>query len=73
MKILVDQLPYYGEYCPFASKGKCYSSITNDCPRKWDKYKVCSDENPHECDLLKEIDISTLEEVMKEWREGIKL
>lgn len=22
MKFLVDELPYYGEYCPFASKMK---------------------------------------------------
>ena len=55
MKFLVDELPYYGEYCPFASTEKCYASVmTNECPRCWDKYMVCSDENPHECELLKE-------------------
>lgn len=58
MKFLVDELPYYGDYCPFASKEKCYASVmTNECPRHWDKYKVCSDENPHECELLKEASI----------------
>lgn len=46
---------YYDEYCPFASKEKCYVSVMIDkCPRHWDKYKVCSNENPHECELLKE-------------------
>ena len=24
----------------------------HECPRYWDKYKVCSDENPHECEHL---------------------
>lgn len=58
MKFLVDELPYYGEDCPFASNGKCYAFLKIDkCPRYWDKYKVCSDENPRECELLKEISI----------------
>ena len=55
MKFLVDELPYYDGYCTFASKEKCYASVMIDeCPRHWDKYKVCSNENPHECELLKE-------------------
>ena len=28
---------------------------TTNCPRVWDKYKVCSEENPHECELLIEL------------------
>ena len=52
MKFLVDELPYYGEYCPFASKEKCYASISlSECPRHWDKDKVDSYKNPHECEL----------------------
>ena len=55
MKFLVDELPYYGEYCPFASKEKCYASISlSECPRHWDKDKVDSYKHPHECELLKE-------------------
>ena len=58
MKFLVDELPYYGEYCPFASKEKCYASVmTNECPRHWNKDKVDSYKNPHECELLKEASI----------------
>lgn len=48
MKFVVDSLPYYMEECPF--KGElCFM---DNCPSTWDKYKVCSDENPHECYLL---------------------
>lgn len=57
MKFLVDELPYYEDYCPFASREKCYATITGECPRHWDKYKITSYENPHECELLKEISI----------------
>ena len=55
MKFIVDQLPYYGDDCPLGPL--CYD--VNDpvaCPRKWSKYKVTSDENPHECLLLMEKD-----------------
>lgn len=51
MKFLVDQLPYYGEYCPFREMCWSYERL-GKCPRFWDKYKVCSDENPHECKYL---------------------
>ena len=58
MKFLVDELPYYENYCPFASEEKCYASVmTNECPRHWSKYKVDSYENLHECELLKEINL----------------
>lgn len=51
MKFVVDELPYYGELCPFQSM--CYDNASNDeCPRYWSKYKVCSDDNPHECCFL---------------------
>ena len=53
MKFLVDSLPYYGEFCPFEEK--CYEKGHHDCPRYWSKYKVCSDENPGECEFLVEI------------------
>lgn len=53
MKFLVDELPYYNEYCYF--QGFCCMAKTANCPRVWDKYKVCSEENPHECELLIEL------------------
>ena len=51
MKFVVDELPYYGDFCPFQSM--CYDNANNDkCPRYWSKYKVCSDDNPCECHFL---------------------
>ena len=51
MKFVVDQLPYYEERCPFWTM--CGDNVSDDkCPRYWDKNYVCSDENPHECQLL---------------------
>lgn len=51
MKFIVDELPYYREECPFYEM--CQDSIYADkCPRYWNKYKICSDDNPHECNLL---------------------
>lgn len=53
MKFLVDELPYYGDDCPF--KAFCINHTNRDnCPRYWDKYKICSTSNPHECEHLKE-------------------
>ena len=51
MKIIVDSLPYYRSDCPF--EDNCYCD-KKDCPRHWDKYKVGSEDNPHECYWLKE-------------------
>lgn len=53
MKFVVDQLPYYREYCPLCQTCSDYAS-DDKCPRYWDKNYVCSDENPHECRLLLE-------------------
>ena len=55
MKFVVDQLPYYEDNCPL---GPICRDINDpiSCPRKWSKYKVTSDENPHECKLLKELE-----------------
>ena len=54
MKLLVDELPYYNDECLFMDS-ICYTyGKGNKCPRNWDKYKVCSDNNPRECVLLKE-------------------
>lgn len=51
MKFVVDELPYYGEFCPFWEM--CYDSGSDDkCPQHWSKYKICSDDNPHECRFL---------------------
>lgn len=51
MKFIVDELPYYEEPCLLWRA--CADRADHDnCPRYWDKYKVCSDENPHECKLL---------------------
>lgn len=51
MKFLVDQLPYYEETCPFWMMC-CHNASEEACPRYWSKYKVTSDENPHECEFL---------------------
>ena len=53
MKFIVDELPYYGEFCPFWMM--CSDNASDDkCPRYWNKYKVCSNDSPHECRLLVE-------------------
>lgn len=51
MKFIVDQLPYYEELCPFWTMCR-YHADDAVCPRFWDKYKVTSDENTHECQFL---------------------
>lgn len=58
MKFVVDELPYYEEFCPF---GKiCDDNASDDkCPQHWSKYKICSDDNPHECCLLIEACLMT--------------
>lgn len=53
MKFIVDELPYYSDGCPLITV--CHDSHRSICPRNWDKYKVCSDDNPHECLWLKEV------------------
>ena len=54
MKILVDQLPYYNDFCPFWMM--CRDHVDEEkCPIYWGKYKVCSDENPHECMFFREL------------------
>ena len=58
MKFIVDQLPYYGDQCPFMSMCDDVDDKTN-CPRYWDKYKVCSTKNMHECHYLIEQQEST--------------
>ena len=52
-KFLVDELPYYGDDCSLLMIGICHPN-EYDCPRHWNKYKVSSEENPHECLWLKE-------------------
>lgn len=43
IKFVVNQLPYYGELCPLWTM--CSKNAKeHECPRYWDKYKVCSDE-----------------------------
>lgn len=51
MKFLVDELPYYESFCPFAEKC-CDDAHLSKCPRHWSKYEVYSRDNPHECCLL---------------------
>ena len=53
MKFIVDSLPYYYDDCPY--EYCCHSSI-DGCPRYWDKYFVTSEDNPRECEWLKEYD-----------------
>lgn len=52
-KFIVDELPYYEDECIFFITGMCYQN-NEDCPRYWNKYKVSSKDNPHECIWLKE-------------------
>ena len=52
-KFIVDELPYYGDLCLIDDIGLCHHTI-DECPKYWSKYKVCSDDNPHECIWLKE-------------------
>lgn len=47
MKFIVNELPYYEEYCPLYAE--CWDT---DCPRFWTKDKVCSDDNQHKCLFL---------------------
>lgn len=54
MKFVVSSLPYYQETCPLWLSCGCVDERI--CPRYWDIAKVTSDENPHECKLLVEID-----------------
>lgn len=57
MKFVVDNLPYYRDPCPLWML--CSKNLNeHECPRYWDKYKVCSDENPCECEHL--IEMKTL-------------
>lgn len=51
MKFIVNELPYYEEFCPLY---QMCGDNANDykCPRYWTKDKVCSDDNPHECQFL---------------------
>jgi hypothetical protein len=53
MKFVVDELPYYNEFCPLYL---VCGDNANDykCPRYWDKYKICSGDNPHACKFLVE-------------------
>lgn len=56
MKFLVDKLPYYNDFCPLQGE-LCFAPIEPPvCSKYWSKDKVCSDDNPHECRMLKEVD-----------------
>ena len=70
MKILVDELPYYQDDCPFWDR--CadrfgVGGFDKSFPRNWSKYYVCSPKNPHECVMLKEYMDEKRE---KEWEES---
>lgn len=54
MRFLVDSLPYYYCHCPFMDD--CIDNKTVDCPRSWSKEFVCSEENPHYCCKLRELE-----------------
>lgn len=64
MKFVVDELPYYGDPCPIWME--CSKNAKElECPRYWDKYKVCSDENPCECEHLIEMNKLLTTELQK--------
>ena len=48
MRFLVDELPYYEDFCPFEER--CGSDA--DCPMYWNKDYICSGDNPHCCNYL---------------------
>lgn len=53
MKTIVDSLPYYGEFCPYAKSDFCTDkSSLNFCPRFWSKHFIASENNPHQCSYL---------------------
>lgn len=58
MKFIVDTLPYYQDSCPFSFADNLGQTICpccdteEKCPRFWNKYKVCSEDNPCECEML---------------------
>lgn len=54
MRFLVENLPYYNNYCPFMDD--CLEKDGVYCPRAWGKEFVCSDENPHCCCRLRELE-----------------
>ena len=56
MKFFVDSLPYYGDECPLSDKCNTNQFDNKNCPRFWDKYFICSKENPRECEYLKELE-----------------
>lgn len=60
MKFLVDSLPYYNDLCLLDMFNCCRYGHDDDCPRNWNKYKVCSEDNPHECEWLKEINVDEM-------------
>lgn len=55
IKFVVNQLPYYGELCPLWTM--CSKNAKeHECPRYWDKYKVCSElrqRNSNKCSCTK--------------------
>ena len=54
MRFLVENLPYRHAYCPFLED--CIDKNGEDCPRIWDKEFICSDNNPHCCRRLRELE-----------------
>lgn len=57
MKFIVNELPYYEDFCPLYPI--CWDNANDHkYPRYWSKDKVCSDDNPHECLLFIENDKS---------------
>lgn len=52
MRFLVDELPYYKDFCPF--ENICWKSNTKGCPEFWNKDFINSENNPHCCAFLTE-------------------
>ena len=55
MKFIVDELPYYGDPCPFEEV--CCDAKLKTCPRVWDKYEACRD-GRKECQYLIELPVN---------------
>lgn len=40
------------EFANIAKRTRYDSGSDDKCPQNWSKYKICSDDNPHECRFL---------------------
>ena len=54
------------EFANIAKRTRYDSGSDDKCPQNWSKYKICSDDNPHECRFLIEASAVKSEESEQE-------